>query len=118
MPASKRLTKEERAEFQINHPLNEIIIGLMLGDGHIQQRHLNNSRFIYGQSSLRPHHQNYFDHIFELFKPYLSREFTIKERVFSHKKTNVTYKSVNFATLTLPCFIEKCFIILRLKLYL
>lgn len=76
----------------------------MLGDGHIQQRHLNNSRFIYGQSSLRPHHQNYFNHIFELFKPYLSKDFIIKEKVFSHKKTNMIYKSVNFATLTLPCF--------------
>ena len=60
----------------IEYPLNDIIIGLLLGDGHIQQRSLNgNSRFIYSQSSLRKHHFNYFNHIFELFKPYLSKDF-------------------------------------------
>jgi len=77
---------------------------LLLGDGHIQQRHLNNSRFKYGQSSLRLHHVNYFHHICELFKPYLSPEFKVKEKTFLDKRSNVTYKSVNFTTLTLPCF--------------
>ena len=89
----------------IEYPLNEIFIGLLLGDGHIQRRSLNgNSRFIYGQSSLRKHHFNYFNHVFELFKPYLSENFKIKERSFKDKRTNLKYCSVNFATLTLPCF--------------
>ena len=57
----KRLTKVERLQFNIKYPLNEIIIGLLLGDGHIQNRNLSaNSRFIYAQSSLREHHINYF----------------------------------------------------------
>jgi hypothetical protein len=52
----KRLTKVERSKININsnESLNEIIIGLLLGDGHIQSRQLNgNCRFMYGQSSLR-----------------------------------------------------------------
>jgi len=89
----------------IEYPLNEIVIGLLLGDGHIQRRSLNgNTRFIYGQSSLRKHHYNYFNHVFKLFHPYLSEEFKIKERSFTDKRTNKKYCSVNFATLSLPCF--------------
>ena len=55
----KRLTKIERSKININPPLNDIIIGLLLGDGYLQCRNVN-SRFIYGQSSLRQHHLNYF----------------------------------------------------------
>lgn len=101
----KRLSKVERSKLIIEYPINEIIVGLLLGDGHIQKRTINgNSRFIYGQSSLRIHHLNYFNHILELFKPYLSKDFNLKEKIFTDKRTNKIYSSVNFATLTLPCF--------------
>ena len=103
--STKRLSKSDRTKITIESPLNEIMIGLLLGDGHIQKRSINgNSRFIYGQSSLRIHHYNYFYHILELFKPYISKEFIIKEKSFKDKRTNANYKSVNFATLSLPCF--------------
>ena len=60
---------------------------------------------MYAQSSLRKHHLNYFNHILELFKPYLSKDFKLKERrIFKDKRSNTTYSSVSFATLTLPCF--------------
>jgi hypothetical protein len=59
---------------------------------------------MYSQSSLREQHLNYFNHIFELFKPFISKEFKIKSRTFVDKRTNNTYSSVLFATLTLPCF--------------
>ena len=89
----------------MEYPLTEIIIGLLLGDGHIQQRSINgNSRFIYGQSSLRSHHLNYFNHIFALFNTYLSNDFKLKEKYFTDKRTNNQYSSINFATLSLPCF--------------
>ena len=65
---------------------------------------LGNSRFIYAQSSLRLHHINYFNHVLELFKPYLSNNFIYKEKTFTDKRTNKEYKSVHFATLSLPCF--------------
>ena len=104
-PTKKRLTKVERSKLNIGEPLNEIIIGLLLGDGHIQSRQLNgNCRFMYGQSSLRENHLNYFNHIFELFKPFISKEYKVKSRSFIDKRYNKTYSSILFATLTLPCF--------------
>jgi len=59
---------------------------------------------MYGQSSVRVQHINYFKHVLELFKPYLSKEFKLKTRSFIDKRTNNSYSSVNFATLSLPCF--------------
>lgn len=102
----KRLTKVERSKLKIDDSFTEIIIGLLLGDGHIQSRQLNgNCRFMYGQSSLRENHINYFNHIFNLFKPFISKEYKVKSRSFIDKRTNKTYSSLLFATLTLPCFI-------------
>lgn len=101
----KRLTKIKRSKFNIDSLLNEIIIGLLLGDGHLQCRNVN-SRFIYGlrRSSLREHHLNYFYHVFDLFKPFISNDFIPKSKTFVDKRTNNSYKSIVFATLTLPCF--------------
>ena len=100
-----KLNKVDRSKFNIKSPLNEILVGILLGDGHVQKRSLNgNSRFMYGQSSLRIHHLNYFKHVLNLFKPYLSETFKLKEKTFKDNRTNNTYKSVNFSTLSLPCF--------------
>ena len=103
--STKRLSKSDRIKITIESPLNEIMIGLLLGDGHIQKRSINgNSRFIYGQSSLRYYHLNYFNHVLELFKPYLSKDFNLKKRDFTDKRSKKIYSSVQFATLSLPCF--------------
>lgn len=59
---------------------------------------------MYGQSSLRKNHLNYFNHIFDLFKPFISKEYKVKSRSFIDQRTNKTYSSILFATLTLPCF--------------
>ena len=59
---------------------------------------------MYTQSSLRKHHLNYFNHILELFKPYLSKNFILKEKFFKNKIISNVYSSVQFSTLSLPCF--------------
>jgi hypothetical protein len=59
---------------------------------------------MYGQSSLREHHLNYFHHVLKLFEPFISKKFKAKSRSFLDKRSNITYSSINFATLTLPCF--------------
>lgn len=101
----KRLSKLERSYITIEYPLNEILIGLLLGDGHIQQRSIKgNSRFIFGQSSIRKHHLKYFNHILELFKPYLSQNSKVRGVTFTDKRTNKNDSSVKLATLSLPCF--------------
>jgi hypothetical protein len=50
------------------------------------------------------HHLNYFNHILDLFQPYLSKDFFLKEKPFIDKRTNKNYSSVSFATLSFPCF--------------
>lgn len=57
-----------------------------------------NSIFIYAQSSLRIHHLNYFKHVLELFKPYLSKDFKLKEKTFTDIRINRNYSSVSFAS--------------------
>jgi hypothetical protein len=59
---------------------------------------------MYTQSSLRKHHINYFNHVLELLKPYLSKDFNPKSKNFKNKKNNNVYSSIQFATLSLPCF--------------
>jgi len=59
---------------------------------------------MFGQSSLRIQHINYFNHVLELLKSYLSKDFKLKTKSFVDKRTNNSYSSVNFATLSLPCF--------------
>ena len=122
----KRLSKDERSQFKIESPLSEIIIGLLLGDGHIQNRSSKGiSRFIFGQSSKKLQHLNYFYHILDLFKPYISKDFTPKNRTTSAVKIKPASKSISlqdsssykgelyevkshssvyFATYSLPCF--------------
>ena len=102
---TKRLSKVERSKVTILSPLDEIIVGLLLGDGHIQKRSINcNSRLMYAQSSLRIQHLNYFNLILDLFRPFISEDFQLKNRTFTDKRTNKIYSSVSFATLSLPCF--------------
>ena len=94
----KRQSKTDKSKIKIEYPLNEIIIGLLLGDGHIQRRFLKgNSRFMYGQSSLRIQHLNYFNLILDLFRPFISEDFQLKSRNFTDKRTNKIYSSVSFA---------------------
>ena len=59
---------------------------------------------MYGQSSVRIQHINYFNHVLELFKPYLSKDFKLKTRSFVDQRTNNSYGSVNFATYSFKCF--------------
>ena len=87
---TKRLSKIKRSKITIENPLNEIIVVLLLGDGHIQNRSINgNSRFIYRQSSFKKHHFNYFNPVCDLFKPYLSKEFYLKENFYTDKSTSI-----------------------------
>lgn len=103
--STKRLTKLEKLNLTIEKPLSDILVGLLLGDGHLQKRYIKgDTRFIYAQSSLRKHHLNYFYLVLDLFKPYLSKDFKLKEKSFADNRTGKKYSSVSFATLTLPCF--------------
>ena len=50
---------------------------------------------IYGQSSLRLHHLNYFLHVLKLFKPYISEKFRLPQiKKFMDKRTKVQLQPV------------------------
>ena len=62
------LTKTERSNLVLDESQKSILIGLLLGDAHINKRSLTgNSRLIYGQSALRAQHVSYF---YFVFMPY------------------------------------------------
>lgn len=54
----KRLTSTERAAIQLSGGQKDILVGILLGDGHISRRSLtSNSRLHYGQTTK---HKEYF----------------------------------------------------------
>ena len=71
------LTKTERSSLVLDESQKSILIGLLLGDAHINRRSLTgNSRLIYGQSALRAQHISYFYFVFNIFKPLCSPTFS------------------------------------------
>ena len=99
------LTKTERSNLVLNESQKSILIGLLLGDAHINQRSITgNCRLIYGQSALRKQHVSYFHLVFSIFKPLCSLTFSPKIKTWTDKSNKNTYKSSSFATLSLPCF--------------
>ncbi len=98
----KRLSKKERKALSLNNYLNEVLVGLLLGDGHIQRRSLTaNSRFMYSQTVK---HEVYFNSIYALFKPFCTSSFTSFTTSHLNKETKVINSSLTFATMALPIF--------------
>ena len=59
----------ERALIKLQTEVQEILIGILLGDGHISRRSSTaNSRLIYAQTAIT--HKEYFDHVFKIFLPF------------------------------------------------
>jgi len=95
-----RLSQTQRKELILSQYLQEVLFGIMLSDGHVQRRSkTGNSRFTFGQST---ENEAYFWHVFNLFKPYCTTDFTPKPK--EHIVKGVLYYSLDFATMQLPCF--------------
>jgi hypothetical protein len=98
----KRLTPKERENITLTPNLKDIIIGLLLGDGHISRRSLTaNSRLVYGQSSTV--HLEYFNYVFSFFYPiFFVQNYSIQKRVGIREGKE--FYAVLFTTMQLPCF--------------
>lgn len=103
MITRKRLSKEERTKINIADNLKEILIGLCLGDLHIERKSLSRNallRFEQGQV-----HEKYILYLYSLFK-----DFCRSEPKYSTRKPDIrtgkTYNRIKFQTLFLPCFNE------------
>jgi hypothetical protein len=101
--SGKRLTKLERAEFNVRADLRDILIGLLLGDLFAQKRSLNgNTKFHFEQGYVN---KDYIHHLYDLFKDYCNSGPKIGERL-PDKRTGKIYTRVYFVTYSLPCFNE------------
>jgi hypothetical protein len=68
----KRLSKEERNLINIPQEVKDILVGLMLSDGHISRRSMTgNPRFIFNQSG-KKEKRSYFKLIYNRFRPFCS----------------------------------------------
>lgn len=90
---------------QLSQKQKNILIGILLGDAHIQQRSLTgNSRLKFTQSiKFLP----YFNDIFSVFKPFCTESYTPKPQyVTSSVNNDKKYVCIGFTTRQLPCFNE------------
>lgn len=83
-------------------PLEDIIIGLMLGDLFAEKIKINSNTRLQFKQSVK--NKPYIDHLYSLFKGYCSTPPKInclKDNREGKKKLN---ESIKFWTLSLPCF--------------
>lgn len=99
-----RLKANDRQYIAISTPTFEALVGLMLGDGHLQRRSINgNTRFMFVQSS-KEAKLEYFNHVFKLFQPFCTVNTVPYLKTWKDNKTHEFYSSISFATMSLPCF--------------
>lgn len=98
------LTRAERTQFTLTAKLKDILIGLLLGDLHIEKRSKSslNVRLSFVQGLV---HKDYLFHLYELFKMYSMME-PQTYKMPAHKVSGKEYSGVRFQTITLPCFTE------------
>lgn len=96
----KYLTFSKVRELSLD--LKSILVGLILGDTHVQQMTPNvNSRLMFKQGAV---HKEYISHLYELFR--LFTETPIKETTRFDERVDKTYNGLEFTTLRYPCFNE------------
>jgi hypothetical protein len=97
-----RLSSSERALIKLPDDTKDILIGIIIGDAHISRRSFTaNSRLIYAQTMK---HKEYFDLVYNLFKPFCVKDYTPQYKTMKDKRTKETYNYISFTTMQLPCF--------------
>jgi hypothetical protein len=94
--------KSPKFNLQLNFQLEEIIVGLMLGDLFAEKINTStNTRLQFKQSTIN---KDYIEHLYSLFSEYCGSEPKIMSSFDSRPNKNKTYSSIRFSTLSLPCF--------------
>jgi hypothetical protein len=102
-PKPWRLTKLEQSRFVLHEDLKNILVGLILGDLHIQKRTINSNPVLKFEQGLV--HKDYLFHLYDLFSSYCRSAPKITSRL-PDKRTGKVYSRVTFGTFSLPCFNE------------
>ena len=96
------MSAAQRVTIELSNDTKDMLVGLLLGDAHLSRRSLTaNSRLIYAQTTK---HKEYFEHVYEIFKPFCVENHKVKESNNLDKRNKETYISLKFATMQLPCF--------------
>jgi hypothetical protein len=98
--SSNKLTKEYKDSYKVSIEQRESLIGLILGDLSIEKsKHSKNARLRLEQSII---HKEYIISLYDLFEPLVNTKpnFQIRNK---DTRTGKIYKSVRFATLSMPC---------------
>jgi hypothetical protein len=97
------LLREERQLIKLSSNSSQALIGILLGDGHLQKRSSTaNSRFMFTQTSVD--HKAYYEFVFKLFEPYCTADMKSYLKTWTDKRNGKVYQSLSFATMALPCF--------------
>lgn len=95
-----KTTVKYKTEYQLSLEQKEAIIGVILGDGHLERIKLShNTRLRIDQSY--PEKEKYLMHLYNLFEPMVNKLPTITTRK-ADKRTGKVYQSMNFKTLAMP----------------
>jgi len=80
------------------------ITGLMLSDGHIQQRSITgNGRFIFAQSG-KPEKREYFNLVLKIMMPFCNANYVPYAKEWIDIRSNTKNSSIFLTTMQLPCF--------------
>nr|QVG61540.1 hypothetical protein [Rhizoctonia sp.] len=98
---SRKLTKEEKAALSLSEIQKEILVGLLLGELCCKKQIKTwNPRLVFEQGVC---HKDYVYHLYELFKDYCLSAPKMVNRP-PHVRTGEFHTSVQFSTMSLPCF--------------
>ena len=94
--------KSSKFNLELNKELEEIIIGLMLGDLFAEKASTkSNTRLQFKQSNIN---KEYINHLYILFKEYCGSKPKTLSYFDNRPNKNKSYISIKFNTYSLPCF--------------
>jgi len=101
---SRRLTNLEKSQFTLSDELKQILVGLLLGDLHINKQKLGiNPRLMFIQGLIN---ESYLLYLYELFKSYSPQVPRISNNA-PDKRTGKIYNNINFQYASYS--IDKCY---------
>ena len=95
----KQYSTKANNDIELTSLQKEVLVGHILGDGHIQQtRPTFNARIIAKQSTI---HTEFLQHLYDIFESLCNSPPKITQTFY--KKTGNIHESISFTTRSLPC---------------
>jgi hypothetical protein len=94
--------RSAKFNLQINNELEEIIVGLLLGDLFAEKKNINSNTRLQFKQSIK--NKPYIDHLYSLFKDYCNSEPKVTSSIEKRENRNELNVSIKFWTSSLPCF--------------